>query len=100
MNFFLALFWLLLGVSLLVWQALTGDPRARLPVPDCPISYGWFMLVLSAYNLWRWRRERRWRIRQQERREQERVAQAMRRHIRQAEAEEPPNPDFRFTDDS
>jgi hypothetical protein len=100
MNFFLALFWLFLGTALLAWQARTGDPRGRLPLPDYPISYGWFMLTLSVYNLWRWWHERQWKLR---RREQERIALAAQKAAARRSEEtivpEPPNPDFKFTDD-
>ncbi len=98
MHFFLFLFWLLLGVGVLAWHARTGDLRGRLPLRDYPISYGWFMLMLSFYNLVRWYRDRRWSIRRRERQEQERIAEAARRLSRRPEAKEPPNPDFNFTD--
>jgi transposase len=100
MHFFLALFWLVLGMGVLVWHARTGDPRGRLPFREYPISYGWFMLVLSLYNLVRWRRDRLWKLRQREVREQERIALAARRPGRhRTEVQEPPNPDFNFTDE-
>ena len=58
MNLFLALFWLICAVMLLVYEHHVGPTRFRLVLGNYDFSYAWLMLLLVLYNLQRW-----WRIR-------------------------------------
>jgi hypothetical protein len=101
MNLFLALAWLLLGVAVLAWQAITGDARWYLPAGGFRISYAWFMFLFTLYNLARWRTTRASRLRRQQQRERQ-VALAVRRRDAlwrdRPAPQEPPNPDFDFSE--
>ncbi len=55
-NLILALVWLVLGVGLLVYHGITGDPRLR-------FLLGWVALALTLYNLVRWQGSRLFRSR-------------------------------------
>src|SRR5262249_14629127 len=91
MNLGLAVFWVLVGIGLLVWHAL--DPEATRGKLG-GVSLGWVALVLGAYLFARWWSDRSYRaMRQMEREARER------RHRRPREAEEPdPDSPFRFDD--
>jgi hypothetical protein len=54
MNLILAVLWFLLGIVLVAYDSLTGDTNWRLRIVGYPLSPGWLMLLLSAYNLVRW----------------------------------------------
>jgi hypothetical protein len=92
MNLFLALAWLLLGVAVLAWQAITGDDRWYFPAGSVRISYAWLMFLFTLYNLARWRTTRASRSR--------RHALAVRRRDAlwrdRPAPQEPLNPDFDF----
>jgi hypothetical protein len=97
MNLFLALFWLLLGVTVFVLQTFFGETRWYIP-GNFRISYGWVMLLLVLFNLKRW-----WNMRaaQRERRRLQLELAEQRRDTRRAEGRdspEPPNPAFNFTE--
>jgi hypothetical protein len=97
MNLFLGLAWLLLGVTVLAWQTLTGYTGLYLP-GNLRISYGWVMFVLFLYNLKRW-----WSVRGMRRRQRQLEAElaAQERDRRKNEirkAEQPPIPEFKFSD--
>ncbi len=89
MNFFLAIFWLVLGIGLLVWEWLTPGQRF-LKILDTGISLGWFALALAGYNLLRW-----WfgAVQQRDRKVAEEIVERRRRR-----ALEEPNPDFDFSE--
>jgi hypothetical protein len=97
MNLFLALAWLSLGITVLVWQAFSGNQSWYLPLGEYRISYGYIMFLLVAFNLNRWwnLRSARWQRRQQ----QIEVALRQRDPHRQAR-QEPPNPELNFSDDA
>jgi hypothetical protein len=94
MNMFLALAWLLLGITVLAWQILTGDDVGYLTLRDFRISYGWLMFLAVLYNLKRWRDVRAVRIRNRQR--QTEMAEQQ-RNVKRVE-QEAPNPEFNFTD--
>jgi hypothetical protein len=98
MNMFLALAWLLLGITVLVWQALTGNAVWYVRVGEYQISYGWLMFLFVLYNLKRWQDlrtlRRHSRQRQLELAEQQQSAHPREKHV----DPEPPNPEFNFTD--
>lgn len=53
LNLFLAIFWLFLGGGLLIADFTTG--KVQMPIPLLGnMSAGWFVLVLTVYNLLRW----------------------------------------------
>jgi hypothetical protein len=99
MNFLLALIWLALGTALITWHASTGDPRWTFPFRGTPVSVGWVAIALSFYNL-----VRAWSIRSYQAEERaRRIAEASRsRDVRWRErhpSDEPPDPNFDFTDE-
>ena len=97
MNLFLAFFWLLCALMLLVYQQFTGDGKFRLHFRGYTISYVWPMLLLVLYNLQRW-----WRIRAARARQaaltKMRNDRDWRRRFRDAELDRPLDPNFNFTD--
>jgi heme exporter protein D len=95
MNMFLALAWLLLGITVLTWQQLTGDTSWSIPVGGYRVSYGWFMFLLVVYNLARWRSVRQ--LRQRNRLVQQENAERSRTRRRSAQDEQP-NPDLNLTE--
>lgn len=54
MNLFLALFWLICAVMLLVYEQTIGPTRFRLWLGNHDFSYAWLMLLLVLYNVKRW----------------------------------------------
>ncbi len=96
MNLVLAIVWFLLGVVLLGWELITGNPVMRVPALG-NISAGWLALPMCLYNLARWSSERA------ARRAQEASAQALaRRHRFHSQDREPGgdiDPTFDFTAD-
>jgi hypothetical protein len=96
LNLFLAVFWLFLGLGLIILHWLYPQVRpGRLFGTD--LSMGWIALVLSAYNLVRW-----WSLRSyvaQRRVEQEAFEQRRRalEHERRRPEQEP-DPNLNFTE--
>ena len=101
MNLFLALFWLICAVALLAYEFYIGGGRSRVQVGNISFSRTWLMiaaaLMMAAYNLWRWRRLRTYRLRQRSL-EIDRAKREWGR--RRTERTEPPDPNFNFTDES
>jgi hypothetical protein len=50
----LAIAWFLAAAFVFIEQTRTGDPRCFVRLFGSEISYGWFALILSAYNGLRW----------------------------------------------
>jgi hypothetical protein len=98
MNLILALVWLLLGVTVLVWQALSGNPGLSLPVGSFRLSYGWLMLLFAAYRLSRW-----WAVRNGRARRRVQPGSMLRRPGRRWDEErtphEAPDPNLNFADE-
>lgn len=99
-NALLALFWLLLAGNFFLYEQLYGVPlRYRLPLGG--INPGWLAILFAAFNCyragWTWSYRRR---RKREIAEQEAFHQRLGRHHREeARREEPPDPNFIFTDE-
>jgi hypothetical protein len=64
MNLFLALFWLICAVMLLVYEQTVGPTNFRMRVAGYNFSWAWLMLLLVLYNLQRWWRIRSYRAKQ------------------------------------
>lgn len=64
MNLFLALFWLICAVMLLVYEQTVGPTGFRLGRGKYNFSYAWLMFLLVLYNLHRWRWMRSYRAKQ------------------------------------
>jgi hypothetical protein len=64
MNLFLALFWLICAVMLLVYEQTVGPTNFRMHIAGFNLSWAWLMLLLVLYNLHRWRRIRSYRAKQ------------------------------------
>jgi len=98
MNLFLALFWFLCALMLLVYEQFTGDVKFRIHFRGYSISYVWPMLFLVLYNLQRW-----WRIRAA--RSKQAALTKMRgdrewlRRFRADQPDRPLDPNFNFTDE-
>lgn len=71
MNLFLALFWLICAVLLLVYEQTAGPTRFRL---WHNFSYAWLMFLLVLYNLHRWWWVRSYRAKQRAAEAAERTA--------------------------
>jgi hypothetical protein len=99
MNLFLAVFWLLLGVSLVTWQQLTGDRRYYLPLAGTEVSYAWLAFVLTVYNLVRYAGVRAARARRREAQLADALRERRDRSRDQTAPAGPPDPNFIFTDD-
>jgi hypothetical protein len=98
-SLILALFWLLLGIAVLVRQFVFDDPGWYLPVGDHRFSWAWVMLLLFGYNVVRW-----WSVRTSQLQRRRLQAESA---IRQSRAggdqrrtpPEPVNPEFQFTNE-
>jgi hypothetical protein len=64
MNLFLALFWSICAVMLLVYEHTVGPSNFRMRVAGHNFSWAWLMLLLVLYNLQRWWRIRSYRAKQ------------------------------------
>jgi hypothetical protein len=95
MNFILAILWLIGGVALFIYQHLTGD--RRLHILNLDLSLGWIMLAFSLYNFARWFSLRSGRASRDA--FQQSVAERHRAAYRRQRREEPPDPNFNFTDE-
>lgn len=91
-NLSLAVFWLFLGAAILAAEFMQGKFAYR----PLGISLGWWALLLSAFNWFRvWMT---WSS-MQARRERAEAAEAELRSVqRQLRPEQPPDPNFKFTD--
>ncbi|HXG13369.1 MAG TPA: hypothetical protein VNK04_26665 [Gemmataceae bacterium] len=93
LNLYLAVFWLVLGVGLVLFHQMNpDDPTLRLRGTDW--SPGWLGIVLAVYNLARWYSLRA-SLRQQAL-FQEELRRAREREHHRPPAE--PDPNFNFTD--
>ncbi len=101
MNLFLALFWLLCAALLLAYDHYIGG-LSRVRVGNLSFSRAWLMitaaLMLAAYNLWRWRRLRAYRLRQLLL-EIDRANQERERRRHSTTPTKTPDPNFNFTDE-
>lgn len=94
-NLVLACLWLAAGIGVLVYEAVTGKLTYR--VLDTNISIGWLILLLALYNLARW-----WSVRSSEASRRAAWQMESMRHRSRADErrrDEPPDPNFQFTDD-
>jgi hypothetical protein len=104
LNLFLALLWLVFGVGLIVWHALTNDPNWRVTVGEANFSLGWAAVLLALYNLVRWWSAQSYRWQRQvleeewHRREQKARRAARRQPAAPVEPVSEPDPNFLFTD--
>jgi hypothetical protein len=98
MNLIFGIVWLIAGVAILVWQAVTNTPV--LYVPGLGISSGYLALVLAAYNLVRWYSIRSYRRQRKEAEELWQRRQREHRAAQRAERDEAPNPEFDFSNRS
>jgi hypothetical protein len=94
-KLFLAILWLVLGVGLFVWPAVTGGPGWRFPLGDTSFSVGWVALALALYNLAGWFVVRAYRAEVRARQQ----AEARRQRFRPSQPIGDPDPTFNFTDD-
>jgi hypothetical protein len=101
MNLFLALFWLLCAALLLAYEHYIGG-LSRVRVGNFSFSRAWLMitaaLMLAAYNLWRWRRLRAYRLRQRVL-DIDRANQEWERRRHSTTPAKTPDPNFNFTDE-
>ncbi len=94
MYLILALVWLICGVGLLMYQGLSGDQRLSLHIGDVPISCGWVMILLTAWNVMRW-----WTRRPSAPAPTTTQLLSRRQRIRRVEEPTERDPNFMFTDD-
>src|SRR5262245_45096509 len=98
-NLILALFWLLLGVTVLARQLIFDDAGWYVPVGAHRLSWAWPMLLLFAYNVARW-----WSVRTSQLQRRRLQAESAIRQSRAVGGErrtppEPVNPEFNFTNE-
>jgi hypothetical protein len=99
-NLILALFWLMLGVLLLLdpYVGAKADPGWFIRIGKSQVPVGWLCLLLALYNSVRWwmtrhSRAARWRQREVARREE------LKRRLRSSkDVEKAVDPNFQFTD--
>ena len=96
MNLIFGIVWLIAGVAILVWQAVTNTPLLYINV-GFPFSSGYLALVLGAYNLVRWYSLRSYRRQRKEAEELWQRRQREHRAAERAERDEAPNPEFDFS---
>jgi hypothetical protein len=98
MNLFLALFWLICAVMLLVYEQMVGPTRFRMDIAGHHFSWAWLMLLLVLYNLKRW-----WQIHSERvRRRAAATARANEERERLRHSKilaETPDPNFHFFDE-
>jgi hypothetical protein len=93
-NLILAIVWLLGAAVVFAYEMQTGDRGLRIRGTD--LSMGWLLLVLALYNLARWLSIRSGQSAQRAfRQDLEQRHRAGQLHQRR---EEPPDPNFDFTD--
>jgi hypothetical protein len=93
LNLILAAIWLITGLSVLVYEHFNGP--TGMTIKGLGISSGWFLLILSLYNVVRWYSTRAWKA------EQDALRQAYEERMRQMRRHEPPiapDPTFDFSD--
>ena len=98
MNLFLALFWLICALMLLIYEQYTGDVKFRVHIRGISFSYVWPMLLLVLYNLQRWWRMHAARAKQSSLTKM-RSDREWRRRFRDHEADRPLDPNLNFTDE-
>jgi hypothetical protein len=89
LNLFLAGMWIAAGIGIMIWPDVGQDAVLRVE-PERRFLIGGFALVLAGYNLVRWRLARLRARAEHEARQ--------RSPVRRYPREEPPNPDFDFSD--
>lgn len=91
MHLFLACFWIAIALGIFFWPHIMPQQGLVQPEPSTRMPVAFFALFLAGYNLVRWRlaRARRRRAREED---------MARRPVRPRVSEEPPNPDFDFSD--
>jgi hypothetical protein len=95
-NLFLAVFWLLLGLGLVIYHAIYPHEQfLRMRFLD--ISPGWLIMILAMWNIVRWWSTRK--IERDRRYDEEMTYQRQRRRQgeRSERGEEAPNPEFDFS---
>ncbi len=103
-NLMLAAFWLVLGLGLLIHEGITGERRFRLPLGG--INPGWLAIIFAAFNFYRVMMIRaslrRFREKEEDRDALRSNFERRREERRREELDrnEPPNPDFIFTDET
>jgi hypothetical protein len=97
LNLILAAVWLSLGVGVLAATYAGHDLRWYIRLGKTEVSVAWLAFALAGYNVVRWWLGRRRRATQRIEREVERRREFA-RQFRAAAPEEPPNPDFNFTE--
>jgi hypothetical protein len=88
-------FWLIVGILLIGYQTTTGDRRLVFPLGTTELPLGYFVLILSAYNLLRW-----YMLRPRPMRERSEPTSSLERHVMRSHHEEPPpepDPAFDFS---
>ena len=96
-NLVLAVIWGLGGVVLIVYHALTDDPRGRIKLIGGDLSLGWAALVISLYNVARYFAFRAGQAEKRATAEYEERIRRRHEHPREPYGE--PDPNFRFTDE-
>jgi hypothetical protein len=95
LNLYLAVFWLVGGVGLVVWHAMNPEDQT-LRIRGTDWSPGWLGVVLAVYNLVRWYSLRATLRQQAMYQEQARQQPGSRRR---ADSPAEPDPNFHFTED-
>jgi hypothetical protein len=91
LNLLLAALWAVIGVGILLVIPSSDDGAVIAVNPERRMMLGGFALMLAGYNIIRWRFTRANRRLDEE-------AAAQRPGVRPHRREEPPNPDFDFSD--
>jgi|GEM_PF-2052556 hypothetical protein len=99
MNLFLALFWLICAVMLLIYEHYVGPARYRMWLKGHDFSWTWLMLLLVLYNLHRWWWMRSYRAKQRAA-EIARANKKWEQRHHPTDAAQTPDPNFNFTDES
>jgi hypothetical protein len=98
MNLFLALFWLICAVMLLIYEHYVGPAYYRMWVKGHDFSWTWLMLLLVLYNLHRWWWMRSYRAKQRAA-EISRANEKWQQRRHPTDAAQTPDPNCNFTDE-
>ncbi|MHB1422078.1 MAG: hypothetical protein ACYC3I_02555 [Gemmataceae bacterium] len=98
MNLFLALFWLICAVMLLIYEQSVGPAQYRIRVFQYDFSWIWLMLLLVVYNLKRWWWIRAYRAKQRAL-ASARVNEKWERRRHSTDPARTPDPNINFTDE-
>jgi hypothetical protein len=90
-NLFMAAVWFTVGIGILFFLPNTGENALITVDPGRRIIYAGAMMLFVGYNLVRWRLARL-------RRQSDQDYRAMQPPVRARHRDEPPNPDFDFSD--